>query len=52
MRPFAPDAFDQACDFLAVAESRRTELKEAVVSTTRQLAPPALDVRSAATKCP
>jgi hypothetical protein len=52
MRPFAPDAFDEACDFLAIAEPRRPELKEAVVDTTRQLAPPALDVRSAVTKCP
>ena len=37
MRPFAPDAFDEACDFLAIAESLRPELQEALLSTTQQL---------------
>lgn len=47
IRPFAPEAFDDACDFLAIAESRRPELKGALLNTTQQLAEPAVGVQSA-----
>jgi hypothetical protein len=43
IRPFAPDAFDEACDFLAIARSLRPELREALVSTTQQLGQPGSD---------
>lgn len=52
IRPFAPDAVDDACDFLAIPESRRPTLKEALSQATHALAQPALDGRSAVTDCP
>jgi hypothetical protein len=50
IRPFAPDAFDEACDFLAIAPLRRPELREVLVNTAQQLGQPELDVRSAVTE--
>lgn len=37
IRPFAPDAFEEACDFLEVPPSLRSELSEVVVAAKGQL---------------
>ncbi|HXX67574.1 MAG TPA: hypothetical protein VEK07_10350 [Polyangiaceae bacterium] len=46
IRSFSPDAFEDACDFLAIAPSERPSLRDAVANATHQLGHPALDLRS------
>lgn len=47
IRAFGPDGFEQACEFLEIAPSQRSEVFDVLVAAKRQLGHPPEDVRPA-----
>lgn len=47
IRVFAPDAYEEACDFLEIAPSLRPELLRALLSAKEELGEPTPDTRAA-----